>query len=204
LQKLKEDQPERDSRGKKINRQIHVQRGNFNECVLDLLNSGKIKQNEATFCLLDQRTFECKWSTLRALGQYKAVTNNKIELFYFLAIHWLKRAIAGLRNTKELENWWGRDDWHNLDSLSTEECKELVVERMKSELGYKSVKPWPIFMKRSGKTIMYYMIHATDHPQAPLLMRRAYENAVKPKEPIEQLSLLTLIGCEQSEEDKSI
>ncbi len=71
---------------------------------------------------------------------------------------------------------------------------------MKGELGYKSVKPWPIFMKRSGRTIMYYMIHATDHPQAPLLMRRAYENAVKPKEPIKQLSLLKLIGDEQNEE----
>ncbi|MGH9836145.1 MAG: three-Cys-motif partner protein TcmP, partial [Blastocatellia bacterium] len=198
LEKIKEAQPERDSRGKKINREIHVQRGNFNECVLDLLNSGKIKQSEATFCLLDQRTFECKWSTLKALAQYKTAENNKIELFYFLAIHWLKRALAGLKNTKGLEEWWGREDWRNLLSFDTEQCKELVVERMKSELGYKSVKPWPIFMKRSERTIMYYMIHATDHPQAPILMRRAYENAVKPKEPIEQLSLLKLIGGEQN------
>ncbi len=200
LEEMKESQPERDSRGKKINREIHVQRGNFNECVLDLLNSGEIKQNEATFCLLDQRTFECKWSTLKALAEYKAAGNNKIELFYFLAVHWLKRALAGLKNTKELEDWWGRKDWRDLPSLSTERCKELVVERMKTELGYKSVKPWPIFRRRSGKTIMYYMIHATDHPQAPILMRRAYENAVKPKEPIEQLSLFEPVGSGQPEE----
>lgn len=36
---------------------------------------------------------------------------------------------------------------------------------------------------------MYYMIHATDHPEAPRLMSRAYQRAVQPKEPAEQLSL---------------
>ena len=36
---------------------------------------------------------------------------------------------------------------------------------------------------------MYYMIHATDHPAAPKLMSRAYEKAVKPKEPYKQLIL---------------
>ena len=35
----------------------------------------------------------------------------------------------------------------------------------------------------------YYMIHATDHPEAPKLMRRAYVRAVDPIEPIEQLKL---------------
>jgi hypothetical protein len=36
---------------------------------------------------------------------------------------------------------------------------------------------------------MYYMIHATDHPEAPKLMSRAYRNTVSPLEPIEQLDL---------------
>jgi hypothetical protein len=36
---------------------------------------------------------------------------------------------------------------------------------------------------------MYYMIHATDHPEAPTLMRRAYENAVQAPEPVDQLAL---------------
>jgi hypothetical protein len=34
---------------------------------------------------------------------------------------------------------------------------------------------------------MYYMIHATDHPEAPHLMSRAYEKAIQPKETPEQL-----------------
>ena len=36
---------------------------------------------------------------------------------------------------------------------------------------------------------MYYMIHATDHPEGPKQMSRAYRNTVLPLEPIEQLRL---------------
>jgi hypothetical protein len=36
---------------------------------------------------------------------------------------------------------------------------------------------------------MYHVIHATDHPEAPKFMSRAYRRAVLPLEPIEQLSL---------------
>ena len=36
---------------------------------------------------------------------------------------------------------------------------------------------------------MYYMIHATDHPEAPKFMSRAYRRAVLPLEQIEQLNL---------------
>jgi len=36
---------------------------------------------------------------------------------------------------------------------------------------------------------MYYMIHATDHPEAPKLMNRAYYKAVEPREPAEQFLL---------------
>ena len=33
---------------------------------------------------------------------------------------------------------------------------------------------------------MYYMIHATDHPDAPIQMSRAYRDTVLPFEPPEQ------------------
>lgn len=36
---------------------------------------------------------------------------------------------------------------------------------------------------------MYYMIHATDHPRAPQLMLKAYQQAVLPKETEAQLEL---------------
>jgi hypothetical protein len=41
---------------------------------------------------------------------------------------------------------------------------------------------------------MYYMIHATDHPEAPRLMSRAYRQMVYPLEPLEQLSLELELG----------
>lgn len=36
---------------------------------------------------------------------------------------------------------------------------------------------------------MYFMIHATDHPDASPLMERAYRQAVYDKEPIPQLEI---------------
>lgn len=190
LRALKSRQPVRDHKGKKIYRDIHIYEGDFNTRVNELLSAGTIKANEATFCLLDQRTFECHWSTVKALAEYKTQGNNKIELFYFLPIGWLGRALAAIQNEKILKDWWGRDDWSELRNMREQQRVEGFVERFVKELNYKSVKPWPIFERQSGGRIMYYMIHATDHPVAPGLMFRAYERAVQPKEPFEQLPLL--------------
>jgi hypothetical protein len=60
------------------------------------------------------------------------------------------------------------------------------VDRFKG-LRYKSVMPWPIYGTEG--TVMYYMVHATDHPEAPGLMRRAYKTAVTPLDPPEQFDL---------------
>src|ERR1700683_4342426 len=63
-------------------RTINLYHGDFNIVVDEILASGLIKEKEATFCLLDQRTFECKWSTVERLARHKK-QGNKIELFYF-------------------------------------------------------------------------------------------------------------------------
>ena len=73
--------------------------------------------------------------------------------------------------------------------MSRDERRDVLVGRFKRELGYQSVKAWPIYERESGGAVMYYMIHATDHPEAPKLMSRAYRNTVSPLEPVEQLSL---------------
>ncbi len=70
--------------------------------------------------------------------------------------------------------WWGREDWANLIDMKHIERAEYISERFRKELGYKYVNPWPIYEKKEGGRIMYYMIHATDHDEAPKLMRRAY------------------------------
>ena len=76
-----------------------------------------------------------------------------------------------------------------MDSKAVEAAAELVAKRLKDEFGYRSVKPLPIFEREGGTRVMYYMIHATDHPEAPRLMARAYRRAVMPKESVQQLAL---------------
>jgi hypothetical protein len=50
-------------------------------------------------------------------------------------------------------------------------------QRFQDELGYKFAHAWPIYERRDGERIMYYMVHATDHEAAPDLMARAYRGA---------------------------
>jgi three-Cys-motif partner protein len=123
---------------------------------------------------------------VNALAQHKS-TGNKIELFYFLPIYWLGRALAAQKNTAVLHSWWGRADWQILRRLTPYERADVFMTRFKKELGYSSVLPYAIYSKKLGGRVMYYMIHATDHPDAPEAMQRAYRNAVRPKEPAEQL-----------------
>lgn len=193
LEELKAVQPELDKHGRRIGREITVECGDFNVKVHELLSHGSIRQKEATFCLLDQRTFECKWSTVKALAEYKKDGENKIELFYFLPNSWLDRALAGLSvNKHNAIEWWGHDlSPEQLREMGANKRRDTMCERFKSELGYRHATPWPIYERADGGgAIMYYMIHATDHDEAPKLMDRAYQQAVLPKESVEQLRLL--------------
>ncbi|MGH9839591.1 MAG: three-Cys-motif partner protein TcmP [Blastocatellia bacterium] len=191
LENLKKSQPTLDSRGHKINRTIEIHPGDSNQNIPKLLASNCIRQKEAAFCLLDQRTFECHWSTVEALAEYKK-SGHKIELFYFLAISWLRRALTALKDTDRLRDWWGRDDWAKLRDMKSNEIRDEFVMRIQTELDYKYVHPWPILRRQRGGGIMYYMIHASDHPEAPKLMRRAYVNTVRPREQAEQVGLWEL------------
>jgi hypothetical protein len=66
---------------------------------------------------------------------------------------------------------------------------EIVRKRFVGELGYKFAAAYPIFDREEGNKIMYYMIHASDHEDAPALMVRAHAKAVRslPKETQMQL-----------------
>lgn len=174
---------------KEPKRNVTIEKGDCNVLVPQLLRDGLIGQKEATFCLLDQHTFECHWKTLEELARYKT-SGPKIELFYFLPNQWLDRGLAAQKDTSVLEKWWGRSDWDVLKGMRAGERVELFAERFRKELGYWSVMPWPINERKDGGRIMYYMIHATDHGEAPGLMARAYKNAVNPRETPEQLQLL--------------
>ncbi len=169
-------------------RNVEIYHGDFNDKLDEILKSGDITEKEATFCLLDQRTFECRWSTIQKLAAFKK-SGHKIEIFYFLANGWLERALHAQKDLDVLAAWWGRDDWTELRAMSRDERRDVLVGRFKREIGYQSVKAWPIYERENGGAVMYYMIHATDHPEAPKMMSRAYRNTVSPLEPIEQLDL---------------
>lgn len=180
LKKLVESQPEtRDKRGRRLSRKIQILPGDFNVKVKEILNSTHITQKEATFCLLDQRMFECHWASLVKLAKYKTPPNNKIELLYFLGVGWLHRSLSGIRKSDKALRWWGRPTWRDLSTMTSLGIVELVRQRFQEELGYRFVAAYPIYDRNEGNKVMYYMIHASDHEDAPALMVRAYHKAVR-------------------------
>ncbi|MPZ70639.1 MAG: three-Cys-motif partner protein TcmP [Actinobacteria bacterium] len=169
---------------------IQILPGDFNLVVHSLLQPENIGEKEATFCLLDQRTFECEWATVKALARFKADSKNKIEIFYFLAEWWIYQAFGGIKSVageQRVEAWWGRPDWRDLPSLSGTDRAQLMADRFTGELGYGYAKPYAIYEKSEGEgRVAYYMIHASDHYRAPALMSAAYGDAVMPPKPVHQ------------------
>ena len=178
----------RDLRRRYPSLDVKIYAGDFNRKVDEILRPGVLSK-EATFCLLDQRTFECSWATIEKLARFKTdvESDTKIEIFYFLAQAWLDRAFSGLRadGRRQAEAWWGRSDWKELAALTAWDRAKAFCSRFKEELGYRSVKPWPIYAGDDETDLrgrlMYHMIHATDHPEAPKQMARAYTTATRPR-----------------------
>ena len=169
---------------------FHVYEGDANEEVRRLLGDAPIKPTTACFCLIDQRTFQCRWSTVRAVAEHKS-EGRKIELFYFLAQGWLDRSITAA-GRKLLESWWGGP----VDGASFLRSKRMrgperahaMAERFRAELGYEFAEPFAIRRAGPDTQAMYYMIHASDHVAAPALMSRAY-NAVPSAAELKALQL---------------
>lgn len=169
-------------------RKIVIYRGDCNRSITRMLRDHSIRDTEATFCLLDQRTFECDWKTVVQVATHKR-GGYKIELFYFLANAWIDRA-ESRRNDDRIQQWWGRDDWREFFRLPNVERPLVLMERLRSEFGYRYVYPFPIYARHDGGRTMYWMLHATDHPAAPRLMHQAYRNALNVDESATQLDLI--------------
>lgn len=182
LEKMIESQPDVKKRV------IALHRGDFNEWIDYVLRSGAITDKTATFALLDQRSIECKWSTVEKLAGHKQ--SNKIELFYFYPSGWIHRTIAGSKSDKALDEWYGGEGWRELVDLPQPQTVDRMLSKFQ-QLGYLDVKHWPIYQRQDGVgRTMYYMIHATDHQEAPKLMYRAYRNLVNQVPAGEQIPLL--------------
>ncbi len=175
LEKLKAKQPPKTD--------LRILAGDSNQTLLAYLQANPIKETEATFCLLDQRTFECNWDTVKAIAAHKT-KGNKIELLYFLAQGWLDRSLAALkRNPEGVLTRWAGPKWKELVDAHPAERPDVLRRRFQEELGYRYAAYFPIFKKGSKTRIMFYLIHASDHDQAMGLMRRAYANEMKAHEP---------------------
>jgi three-Cys-motif partner protein len=161
-------------------RDIKIISGDVNVELPKRLAEYPIKSTEATFCLLDQWTRECHWKTVETVARHKK-GRRKIELFYFLANSWLSRTLKNTtKNVERVDLWWGDDGWRKLLTMSSYDRAWLMTDRLKSTFGYQFVTPHPIYNRVGGRRIMYFMIHASDHPAAPILMADAYSKAVEP------------------------
>lgn len=173
------------------NRRYHLGCGDFNEWVDEVLGSGIIKEKVATFCLIDQFSTQCWWETVEKLARHKGANARKIELFYFFPTGWIGRALAGF--TKDLDQpsrWWGDDSWRELRGQSGQRAAVRMAERFRDELGYRFVKPYPIHSREGAEgRVMFHMIHASDHPEAQKLMRRAYKTVLQPAPSDEQVEM---------------
>lgn len=168
---------------------VTVRLGDFNLLVDELLASNVIGAREATFSLLDQRTFECQWATVQKLARHKPAPY-KIELFYFLAHGWLDRAVRGVtRNVDQLDRWWGGPGWQEFMEHRSGDRPMLFAERFQRELGYAFARAFPIYNAEEGGRTMYYMIHASDHAEAPRFMARAYQDVVRQARPLPQIEI---------------
>ena len=152
-----------------------IYHGDANELVKKILHEAPT--NLPSFCLLDQRTFECDWATVKRVAEYKGNGDFKIEIFYFLAEAWLDRAWQSRKHRETLRRWWGRDDILEFFSLKNVFRAHSLKQRFIDEFGYKYVQPWSIHKQGDHGRTMYYMIHASDHHRATRLMSEAY-NAV--------------------------
>jgi len=162
--------------GNPKSRRVFVYHGDFNERVDEIIRSGRIKKRTAVFAFLDQRTAECHWATVERLAAFKGRT--RIEQLYFLGVSWLHRSLTQSKTPdrlSELDQWWGSRGWERLRDMTQIELSETVAHRFKTELGYAHTNWWPIYLKEGSRRTAFTLIHASDHPEAPKLMRRSFQ-----------------------------
>lgn len=88
-----------------------------------------------------------------------------------------------------MKEWWGRDDWRKFVDAPSSDRADIFGRRLIDEFGYRYAISWPIKAEIGQGRIMYHMIHATDHAEAPQLMGRAYRRATISEESAQQLDL---------------
>jgi hypothetical protein len=150
----------------------------------------EVRDKEATFALLDQRTFECHWDTVRALATHKEgwpqgrAVLLPAEQVAAAALPRRPDEESGDRDalvgSRRLENVRVANDAPVRRSLHGE-----VQDQVRLCLG-EGMAHQRANIRRGSVT--YFMICAPDHPEAPFLMRRAFERAVEAPKPVVQMA----------------
>ena len=179
-----------------VRRAVTVTHGDCNQTLPAFLRATPVREKEASFCLLDQRSTECSWETVKAVAGHKGSSGgNKIEIFYFLPQGWIDRTIKSWRIDVEnrCRTWWGKEGVMDFLNLNSFDRGRLMAKRFKDELGYKHSYPFPIQKEGEQGCVMFWMIHATDHDRASTLMMQAYRYIGAGgglNDPVEQLEFL--------------
>lgn len=142
----------RNLRDSHMDRNIQIYLGDSNRRIRSALPRGSIGDREATFCLLDQRTFECEWQLCSYISRLKPGPF-KVEQFYFLANFWLPRSLASVSTAEteeQVKAWLGCEDWRVFAKLDSLRRQEYFVNKFRDELGYRSVRSWPIYGQDDG------------------------------------------------------
>lgn len=166
LRRLKDEHEEQSFKFK-------IYEGDANDQIDGILRDAPISVKVPCFCLIDQRTLECDWETVRKISEFKK-EGFKIEVLYFLAESWFNRSWKSRKDGERARSWWGRDDYMEfLDQRSVDRAHGMC-SRFHEELGYEYAEPWAIYKHGTTGRTMYYLIHASDHRDARRLMSEAY------------------------------
>lgn len=159
-------------------RQVVVTEGDCNVEIPAYLNKHRIKPRRPAFALLDQWTHECKWDLVKTLATHKQ-SGNKIEIFYFLAQGWMNRSVKSATTDEkfeEIENWFGGGDYWAFIDMTSWQRAAFMEKRFTSELGYRFAKAFPMRERGNSGNILFWLIHASDHPRANPLMVAAFNS----------------------------
>lgn len=159
----------------KEQRRVFVLNDDFNKAVKRILRSDRLTRAAAIFALLDQRTAECHWETVRALAARRG--RHLIEQLYFFPSSWIHRSLRSSSTPsrlRELDAWWGSEGWRDIVERTQDEMVRIMAQRFIDELGYPFVNYHPIYQYSDGTKVAFHLIHASSHPEAPKLMSRAY------------------------------
>lgn len=143
----------------------------------------------ATFAFIDPYNLGVRWSTLKALAQFKAHTRFKVELWILFHSSTIPR-VLGVESdenvsVEQVTEFFGTDRWTAITvarergELSPAQAREEYVNlyrwRIENDLGYAVTHA--IEMKNTSGSPLYHLILATDNRAGSKIINDVYRKA---------------------------